>query len=562
MERIKSIGCFKSDTALLIYLALAKLLLHFFTNRQYGYHIDELYYLAAGEHLDWGYAEFPPLVALIAHLSRQLLGDSLCAIRFFPAVAGASLVILTGLITRELGGKRFAQCLAAIAIIVAPYYLFMQTILTMNAFEPLFWTLCAYLIILIVKQNRPQLWLLVGLVAGIGLLNKYSMLFFSFSLLTGLLITNKGKFFSRHGVGLTFAIAIAFLISLPNLLWQYQQGWPFLEHQSAAALYDKLSFLQSSVDLWIQPILFMHPLAFPIWAAGLYFYFCTRAGRPYRFLGWSYVVLFGLFLLLKGKYYYLAPIYPILLASGAIVIEQGVQKRQQLKPIILATLLASTILLLPMVIPVLPLKTLLQFARFYSSVYTLPNTDSNAFDLQQAPSHYRLMLGWEEMVAQVSQEYHKLPPNEQSKTAILAWNYGEAGAIDFFGKNYGLPPVISGAHAYYFWGPRAYTGEIVISIGGDFNYLKQLFNRVEKVATVTNKHTLGIKSDVPLYLCREIKTSLQKSWPNFKTYFDHPYRPPQAKKSARPLEFLPDQRPVSTDNETPVLQPMVLNALF
>jgi 4-amino-4-deoxy-L-arabinose transferase-like glycosyltransferase len=158
-------------------LGLFKLLLHFCTNQQYGYFVDELYYIAAGENLEWGFAEGSPLTPAIAHLSRWMLGNSLFAIRFFPAIAGSGTVILTGLIVRELGGGRLAQFIAAISIILMPGYLFLQTVLTMNAFEPFFWTLCAYLTIRILKTEQLSLWAIAGVVAGIGLMNKFSIFF-------------------------------------------------------------------------------------------------------------------------------------------------------------------------------------------------------------------------------------------------------------------------------------------------------------------------------------------------------------------------------------------------
>jgi hypothetical protein len=506
----------------LSFLALAKFVLHMVTNGQYGYHADELYYMAAGEQLAWGYTEFPPLIALTVQLSRGLFGDSLSAIRFFPALAGAAVVMLTGLMTRELGGGRWAQGLAALSVIVAPYYLFMQTIATMNAFEPLFWVLAAYLMLLTIKYRRPRFWLWVGLVVGLGILNKYSMVFFGFSLLVALGVTRAGQ--PWHSVWVGLAIAVAAGLSFPNVLWQYHHGWPFLEHQAAANLYDKKPPLQSTLDLLLQPILFMHPLTFPLWAGGVYFYFRTKAGKPYRLIGWSYGVLFGLFVLLKAKYYYLAPIYPLLLAPGAVLIEQGVKHYWRCQVAIVALLLVSTLPMVPMVLPVLPLPSLLKFSQLYAVMYTLPNNVNPNFSEQEAPRHYRLMLGWEEFVAQVSQTYRQLPPDELGKTAILAWDYGDAGAIDFFGPTYGLPKVISGAHTYYFWGPRDYTGDLVLSVGGPLDQLHVLFAQVEPLAPVT--YTLpGIKGEVPLYLCRQLKTPFPASWPQFKAYFGRSYPP-------------------------------------
>ncbi|MGA7934021.1 MAG: glycosyltransferase family 39 protein [Kovacikia sp.] len=506
------------------FLAGAKLILHFSTNGHYGYEEDELYYMASGEHLDWGYTEFPPLVAIVAHLSRSWMGDSLFSIRFFPALAGALLVVLTGLIARELGGGRFAQFLAALLVVISPYFLAMDAILTMNAFEPLIWTLCTYLMLLALKYHQPKLWLLIGGLVGIGLLNKFSMLFFAFSAVVGLGLTQR-QVFSKKWIWLGGLLAL-FLV-MPTLNWQVQHGWPFLEQQKAANLYSKKVFPESMIALFVQPILIMHPLTAPIWLSGLYFYLRAKYGRPYRLFGWISVITFGLFLLLQGKSYYVAPLYPMLFAAGAIVVEEWVQDQRRLQAAIAGGLLASLLITIPMTLPALPMETLLQISSYYSTVYGLAQADRLNATLtpvpQEAPEHFQKMLGWEDSVIQVSKVYHQLPSSEQAQTAILSWEYGDAGAIDFYGPRYGLPKGISGAHAFYFWGYQNYSGEQVISLGGDSNYLKQLFNQVEQVDTITHAHVLGIKSNIPIYLCKQIKVPFSQSWVNFKTYFGHPY---------------------------------------
>lgn len=506
--------------ALLWFLAVIKLMLHFCANGQYGYHLDELYYMAAGDHLAWGYAEFPPLVAVVAHLSRSLMGDSLLAIRLVPALAGALLVLLTGLFTRELGGGRFAQYLAALLVVISPYFLAMQTLLTMNAFEPLIWTLCSYLILLSLKYRRAQLWLLIGVVIGIGLLNKFSMLVFAFSLVVGLGITQR-QVFSKPWIWLGGLMAIG--LFMPTVIWQAQHGWPFLEQQKAAALYSKKPFPAATIDLFVQPILMMHVLALPIWLAGLDFYLRSKDGKPYRLFGWIFVITYGLFLLLQGKSYYLTPLYPMLFASGAIVVAQWVGQRWRLKTMISGVLVASTMVMAPMALPVLPMATLLQISRYYSPVYSRPDRTSAALTTEQAPAQFREMLGWEDTVAQVSQVYHRLPADEQAQTAIFSWEYHDAGAIDFYGPRYGLPKGISGAHTFYFWGYQHYSGDRVISVAGDHRYLKQLFNQVEQVDTITHATVVGIKSNIPIYLCKGIKVPFNQSWPKFKAYFGQPY---------------------------------------
>jgi 4-amino-4-deoxy-L-arabinose transferase-like glycosyltransferase len=509
---------FSSDTAILCYLGLFKLLLHFGTNQRYGYFVDELYYRAAGDHLDWGFAEGSPLTPAIANLSRWLLGDSLFALRCFPAIAGAWTVIVTGLIARELGGGRLAQVLAAIAIILTPGYLFLQTVLTMNAFEPLLWSLCAYLTIQVLKTDRLQLWAIAGLVAGIGLMNKFSIFFFLVSLVLGILITPARRLLVNRWFGLGSILAIG--LCVPTLLWQASHGWPFLEHQRESSLYEKKGLLQSAIDLVLQQVILTNPGAVPIWAAGLYYYLFTRPGKPYRALGWSYVIILGWFLLFEGRFYYLLPIYPMLLAAGAVFLEPKLQQSWAWKSITLSALVASGLVMLPIGLPILPIESLIQYS---NAIYRPPALSK--FDQEnaiQAPWHFRLMLGWEETVAQVAQVYQQLSPRDRADCAILTWRYGDAGAIDRFGAAYQLPKAISGHTGYYFWGPRGYSGNVVLSVGGELTFLRQTFASVQQVAMITHEKTVGLKSRVPIYLCKGIKRPLAETWPAFKFYFKRP----------------------------------------
>jgi 4-amino-4-deoxy-L-arabinose transferase-like glycosyltransferase len=210
-------------------IATVKLLLHLFTDRNYGYFVDELYYLSCARHLAWGYVDQPPLIAFVTWLVSALLGDSLSTIRLLPAVSGAVRILLTGLITRELGGRRFAQGLAALCVLLAPGFLALDHFLTMNTFEPLFWMGCAWLVIRMIRSGNTRLWLWFGLLAGAGLENKYSMAMFGFGVVAGLLLTEQRRLLQTKW--LWIGGAVAFLLFLPNVLWNIQHGFPFLELQ-------------------------------------------------------------------------------------------------------------------------------------------------------------------------------------------------------------------------------------------------------------------------------------------------------------------------------------------
>lgn len=501
-----------SDLGVLVYLSLFKLLLHFFTNHQYGYFRDELYYLECGERLDWGYADQSPLIAVFAKTAR-LIGDSLFAIRFFPAVAGAALVFLTGIITRELGGGRFAIILSAVLVLIAPYFIAISTILTMNVFEPLLWMGCAYTLIRIVKTNNQKLWLWFGLIAGVGLMNKHSMAFFGFALIAGLAVTRERKhLFSKW---LLVGGLLSFLIFLPNILWQINHDWATLELLKNAQ--ENQTYHATPLEFFSGQVLLMHPLALPIWLAGLFYYLFSKEAKPYRFLGWTYLILFALMILLNGKGYYLAPVYPLLFAGGSLVVERLARRPGWgwLKPATITLLIVGGAVIAPMALPVLPVET---FINYSTALGLNEGVKTENLSLGKLPQHYADMFGWEDMTATVAQVYNSLPPEERAKCAIFASNYGEAGAIDFFGKKYNLPKSISGHQNYYFWGPRDYTGEIVITVGEDFEDVSKSFNHVELAATVTHQYAIPHENNLPIFICRQPKRPLKEIWPDAKCF--------------------------------------------
>ena len=297
-QSVEAQGRWANPFAFAVYLALAKLLIHFLTNGGYGYFRDELYFLACGEHLDWGYADHAPMIGLAARASRALLGDSLFAIRFLPAVAGALKVLLTGLLVVELGGRRWAVALACVSVIVAPVYLVGDTLLSMNAFEPLFWTLCAYAIVLAIRHDEARYWLLFGLSAGLALMNKHSTLFFGAAVVTGLLLTRSRRFFVSRWLWLAGALAL--LIFLPNIIWQYRHDWATIELLSNVSKTGK-NVVLSPFEFVAQQALLMHPLTLPVWVGGLWFFLFDRAGKRYSVLGATYLVLLALMILMKAK---------------------------------------------------------------------------------------------------------------------------------------------------------------------------------------------------------------------------------------------------------------------
>ena len=356
IERRTRHSLLSGDTILFL-LALVKLLVHLLTAGNYGYFRDELYYIAASERLDLGYVDFPPFVALATAVARATLGDSLLALDLLPALAGAAVVVLTGLMARELGGGRFAQGLAALAVLVAPNFLVFGTFISMDAFGQLFWVSAAYVLLLILKRNEPHLWLLFGLFAGLGLLTKLTILSFGFAVLVALLLTPARRHLRSPWTWIGGGVAVAFLA--PYVYWNATNGWPTLEFWGE---YGGKVDEASPVEFLVEQIITMQPPALPLWLAGLGFYLFAREGRPYRALGWVYVVLFVLFAALNTRFYFLAPAYPMLFAAGGVAIERFFGGRRRWRwslPAYAAVLAISGVVVAPItVVPVLPAGTL------------------------------------------------------------------------------------------------------------------------------------------------------------------------------------------------------------
>jgi len=493
-------------------IAAAKILLHLYAGRHYGYFVDELYYLACSEHLDWGYVDQPPLIALITAVARWLFGDSLQAIRLFPALAGGGKVLLTALIARELGGQRFAQSLAALAILVAPGFLATDNFLSMNAFEPLFWTGCAFVLVRIIRTGNMKLWFWFGILAGIGIENKHSMLLFGFGLIAGLVLTPARRLLGTRWFWL--AGGLAFVIFLPNLLWNIRNHFPFLELQENIRRSGRNVHL-TPITFLGQEILTMFPLNAPIWLAGLWYYLFRRDGKPFRALGWAWLITAGLIVILNPRVYYLYPAFPMLFAAGGVMWESWLTtpRMQWVKPAFAALMLLFGALLAPMAAPVLPVETYIRYSQALN--FSPPRIET--FQLGPLPQLYADQFGWEEMAATVAGIYNGLPPEVRARTAIFGQNYGQAGAIDLFGRKYGLPKAISGHQSYFLWGPHDYTGESVIVMDGRQDTLERQFAFVMKEGRVGHPYAMPYEH-FDVFYCRGLKWPLKEIWPTVKNW--------------------------------------------
>ncbi len=478
----------------------------------YGYFRDEFYYIACSEHLALGYVDQPPLSIFILAVSRALLGDSIAALRFLPAVAAAATVYLAGLMTRELGGGVRAVVVACTAAVIAPVHLAMSGFYSMNSFDVFFWSLALYILIVMIKRDDPKMWLSFGLVAGLGLLNKISMAFLCFGILVGLLLTEHRRWLMTKWLWL--GGAIAGLLFLPHIIWQITNAWPTLEFMHNAATMKNAPI--SPAEFLLGQVTDLHPFNFLVWFPGLLMLLFHREMKRWRIIGWAYIAILVLFIVQQAKVYYLSPIYPVLFASGAVGIEllSSSQGRRWMQSGLVALLAAGGILVAPLALPVLSVETYIEYS------HALGQTPKAAErqELGLLPQHFADRFGWEEKVAAVARAYNRLTPEERAHCTIYADNYGRSGAVDFLGRQYGLPRAISGHNNYWLWGPGDSTVNVVIILGGNREDHEQAFDDVIETEVVTNEYCMPYENNLRVFICRGMKGSLQDVWPRVKKY--------------------------------------------
>jgi hypothetical protein len=499
--------------AIILVFAAVKLLLHFVTANGYGYFRDELYFIVCGGRLDWGYVDHPPLAPLAARVGRAIFGENLFGLRFFPAVSGAIALALTGLMARELGGRRFAIALACLGYLAAPVYLASQSKLATDSIEPAFWAACLYMLVRIIREQNPRLWVWFAVFAGLGVQTKHSIVFFGVAVLVAFLLVPERRLMWNRW----FAIAAlaALIIALPNLIWQMQHGFPTYELLSNISHSNK-NVVLGPLAYAGQQLLLIGPLSWPIWLTGLIALLMGKLGREYRVFGVTYLVLLLLMIVLKGKSYYLTPIYPILLAAGAVVVERFTGMRfWWVRFAYPAFIVLAALVFLPYVLPVFSPESFLRYQKRLG--FSTPRTERS--HTAELPQNYADRFGWDELAENVNRAYQSLPPEDRNKTGIFAQNYGEAGAIDVLGKKYGLPPALSGHQNYYLWGTHGYTGESLLVVDDNRRSLDQLCTAVEeKGPAIRNRFAMPYEARMNIYHCRGLKQPLDQFWPNVKEW--------------------------------------------
>lgn len=511
---------FKDLTPTLI-IALGKLVLNMMFHGRYGYFRDELYYIACSKHLDWGYVDQPPLSIFILRISRWLFGDSLYGIRFTAALAGAVVVVLTGLMVRKLGGGRFAQLFAALAAALSPVILGNGArYFSMNAFDLLFWALAGYIVISIIRDANPKLWVLFGVIAGLGLMNKYSMLFLGFGIVVGLLLTRNRTYLISKWFWLAGGIAV--LIFLPHVIWEVHHGYPTLEFIRRASAEKNVAM--NVFDFTMNQFLMTGFLQSLLWLTGLYYFFFNSQGRKYRAMGWMYLVVFAVMVLNNSKAYYLTPVYPMLLAGGVLPWESMLEKGRKCvrKSVAIILLVVASLVIMPFAIPVLSADSLIKYMKLLGVTSKAEEHSS----LGVFPQYYADMFGWEEFTATIANVFQKLTPDEQAHCVIYVRNYGEAGAIDFFGKKYGLPDAGSGHNNYWMWGPPQVDMKVAIVLGNSRDLQENLsdlqglgrFEHAELAATTSCRYCMPYENGRQIFLCRKPFFAFRQIWPGEKNF--------------------------------------------
>jgi 4-amino-4-deoxy-L-arabinose transferase-like glycosyltransferase len=492
--------------------ALATLALHLAGNPHYGFFRDELYFIICGFHPAWGYVDQPPVTPLLA-ASSQLFGHSLFLLRAVPAIFAAAGAYVTCLLATELGGGAFAQILAAIAFLFANVLMSFGMKVGPDMVGLWLWPLAALYVLRIVNGGDPRLWLPAGAAIGVSLESKYSVLFFAAALLASLALAPQRRvLLSRWFLA---GAALAVLIALPNFLWQAFHGFPMWELLRNG---QNGKNLVATPGLYLfQQLLLTNLFLSPIWIVGLIWLLCNRAPR---FLGCTYVVLTLLMIVFHAKHYYAGNVYPIPIAAGGVAIERWTQHRAWLQAAVAAVAVVAGCFFLPFSLPVLPEQSMVRYAAFVGGVLhvkrTTMQTERNR--TSALPEDWADMHGWPELAAKVAQIYIALPPGQQRQAAVVASNYGEAAAIDFFGKAYGLPPALSGHNNYWLWGPRGYSGNVIIDVNGDCGAASHLFQTARLMTRFNPPWVISYEQNIPIMLCTGIRTPLPQLWPKLRNY--------------------------------------------
>lgn len=472
----------------------------------YEFHRDEFLYFAMGNHLQFLRMDFPPMIAMLAEVVRAVGGSSLFAYRALPALAGTAIVWLAVLTARELGGGRIAQVITAVAVIFNPLFLRAASLFQPVVFDQFWWMLGFYALVRLGSSDDRRWWILLGVAGGLGLLSKFSILFFGAAVLAGVLLARRRDLLTA---GPWMALGIALVLGAPSLLGQIALDWPLFD-QMAGLKQGQLD--RMTLSGYVAEQLLWGPAAFVFAVLGAVAFVRSPALARHRVVGWSAIAAFVLYAVTKGKSYYVGPIYPVLFAGAGVWVEQIA--RPNLRRGIAWSMIGLTVLFgaatLPFGLPVLPPE---QMARYAAATGVTAGVRTNRGGLLALPQDYADMTGWREKVDAVAAVYTSLPPAEQAEVVLYGDNYGQAGALEFYGRELGLPSVVSLAGSFYLFGPGERPGKIVIFLGVKRSDLEELgCASLDEVARVKNRWGVREEQDVPILLCRQPRLTVQEVW--------------------------------------------------
>lgn len=497
---------------LLLGLALISLAVHLFCAGllAWGYMTDELYYLDSIGRLDWGFVDHPPLSVAVLGLVRAVLGDSILAVRFLPAVFGAVAVVLTGLMAREMGGGRAAQGLAALMALTSPMALAVVAFYSMNAIEAVFWPLGMLLLLRLLNGGSRYLWLFLGAVMAAAMLNKVSTLWFGAGVGVGLLLTPARRWLKTPWPWAAAVMALAGLV--PFLWWQTQHGWPFVEFSRNAALY-KVGDV-SVFDFVREQVLAMNPLTAPLWVAGLVYCFASAEGRRYAAVAWIFVTVFLLLVMShSARTHYLAPAHAFVFAVGGVAAERLGRFRRWVLPAAVTLCVVGGLIEAPLALAVLPPAATDAYQR---ALGVRPREELEGGGV--LPMHLALLLHAEAVVGAVKEVHDALPVEDRRRVEILTGTFGETGAVNVLGRKRGLPASIGMHNQYGLWGPGAATGALMIVVHDDEDQLREWFQACERRRGIDCEYCMDFLRAKSVYVCRAPRRPLTELWPQMRYY--------------------------------------------
>lgn len=491
----------QSGIAVLFLIAGAVTLVHLLTNGRYGFHRDELQFLSDARHLDWGFVAYPPLTPFLERIGLSLFGLSLVGLRLFSVLAQGVVIVVTGLMARELGGNRLAQATAALAVALSPLPLFQGTEFQYSSFDYLWWVLIAYFTIRLLKSENPRWWMAIGAVVGLGLLTKYSIVFFIAGILGGVVLSRARRYLTSGWFW--GGIALALLMFLPNFVWQVQHGfisYHFLQHIHVRDVGEG----RANGFLRDQFLICVNLCAAPLWITGLVVFL---RDRRYRMLAWMYLVPLALFMLAKGRGYYMAASYPMLLAMGAVVSARWTATlprlgRWTLQAVFFTGLAVCGAFVCAVVLPLQASGPLRDFAL------------KNNGDLREE-------IGWDELVKTVAGIRDSLPPEQQASMGVLVGNYGEQGAIELLGPAYKLPPPISLTNSAWLRGYPTPPPKTLIVVGVSNEWAEKIFTGCQLAGH--NGNSEGIKNEEnqfhpDIFVCGSPRLPWPEFWIKYQSF--------------------------------------------